>query len=157
METKKINVGCFGMVYWVKAYKTHHAYLTYQYDMPFGVDSFGTFDDACVAAKKLVDDGEYQVAVAVSDDPSGVMEVFKESPIELKRDRLKCDTDGYVLDIYIDNGEDKDPTQICYWNDDEWKEDPESVVPAMLNAMYWFYNNPQELLDKLNMHYLLVD
>ena len=63
---------------------------------------------------------------------------------------LKLARDSESLEIYIDNGDDQDPTQICYWHEDEWLEDAETVVPAMLAAMELFYTNPQELLNRLN-------
>jgi hypothetical protein len=67
-----------------------------------------------------------------------------------KFENLKLARDSESLDIYIDNGDDQDPTQICYWHEDEWLEDAETVVPAMLMAMELFYTNPQELLNRLN-------
>jgi hypothetical protein len=52
---------------------------------------------------------------------------------------LKLSKDSYSLNIFVDNGEDKDPTHIVYWTEDEWLEDAETVVPAMLTAMELFY------------------
>lgn len=54
--------------------------------------------------------------------------------------------DGIVIDIWPDGVyiNDKDNELVC-WVEDEWLEDPESVVPAMLNALTLAMTNPQEL------------
>ena len=64
---------------------------------------------------------------------------------------IKLARDESSLNIYIDNGDDKEPTQVCYWHEDEWLEDAESVVPAMLTAMELFYTNKPELLRRLKI------
>ena len=64
---------------------------------------------------------------------------------------LKLSRDDESLNIYIDNGEDKEPTHVCYWHEDEWLDDPETVVPAMLAAIELFYTNPQELFNRLGL------
>jgi hypothetical protein len=68
-----------------------------------------------------------------------------------KFSNLKLTRDDESLNIYIDNGDDQDPTHICYWHFEEWEEDAETVVPAMLTAMELFYTNPQELLNRLGI------
>lgn len=40
--------------------------------------------------------------------------------------------------------------ELVHWVDDEWKEDPETVVPAMLNALHLMYCNPAKLKRKLS-------
>lgn len=35
--------------------------------------------------------------------------------------------------------------EIVYWCKDEWLEDPESVVPAIANAIHLAYTEPEEL------------
>ena len=65
---------------------------------------------------------------------------------------LKLARDSESLNIYIDNGDDKDPTHICYWYFEEWEEDAELVVPAMLTAMELFYTGKHlELIDTIGM------
>ena len=65
-----------------------------------------------------------------------------------------------IGDDYIEILEDKvtneyyegqiEETEIVYWHKDEWLEDPESVVPAIANAIHLAYTNPQELKRLLN-------
>ena len=73
------------------------------------------------------------------------------------KENFKLVRDEESLNIYIDNGDDRDPTHVVYWHMDEWLEDSESVTGAMLNAMELFYTNPQKLLDTLKLPYYLVD
>jgi len=71
-------------------------------------------------------------------------------------DDMKLSRDDESLEIYIDEGDDRDPIQICYWYFEEWEEDAETVVPAMLKAMELFYTDKEELLERLNLgHYAL--
>ena len=64
---------------------------------------------------------------------------------------LKLVIDSESVNIYIDNGEDKEPTQVVYWHEDEWLEDAEVVVPAMLSAIDLFMNKPKELLWRMGI------
>lgn len=50
-------------------------------------------------------------------------------------ENLKLAIDSESVNIYVDNGDDQDPTHIVYWHEDEWLDDPEMVVPAMLRAI----------------------
>ena len=61
---------------------------------------------------------------------------------------LKLAIDNESVDIYIDNGEDKDPIQICYWHIDEWEEDP-SIVISIVNAIQLFHTDKGKLLRLL--------
>ena len=66
-------------------------------------------------------------------------------------ENLKLVIDSESLNIYIDNGDDEEPTHVCYWHEDEWNEDSEVVVPAMLSAIDLYLNNPKELLSRLGI------
>lgn len=66
-------------------------------------------------------------------------------------DKMKLCIDQESVNIYIDNGDDKEPTHICYWHEDEWLEDAETVVPAIINAINLFYTDKGQLLYKLNV------
>lgn len=61
---------------------------------------------------------------------------------------MKMDLDDESLHIFIDNGEDFDPTSICYWHLDEVEEDA-SVSITMLRAMQLFYTDKQKLIELL--------
>lgn len=63
-------------------------------------------------------------------------------------ENLKLALDSESVNIYIDNGENKEPTHIVYWHEDEWLEDP-SIVVSIINAIQLFYTNPKELLNRL--------
>lgn len=75
---------------------------------------------------------------------------------KMEVENLKLVRDAESLNIYVDNGEDKDPIHIVYWTEDEWLEDPETVVPAMMIAMELFYTGQHVLLFKtLKLEHLL--
>jgi len=141
------------MKYCLKVYKSKEDFENRIYDkINEGYDSMG---DALIGAR-LALEGEsgvsYQSAKVESDDQEEI-----EIRVGIQRDRFKLTWDGCALDIYIENGFDKDPTTVVYWVSDEWEEDPETVVPAMMTAMELFYNNPEELFSRINLPYLLVD
>jgi len=62
--------------------------------------------------------------------------------------RMKLSIDPESVNIYIDNGDDQDPTHICYWQMDEWEEDSEVIISS-LNAVDLFYRDKFELLERL--------
>mgnify|MGYP005671071443 FL=1 len=59
---------------------------------------------------------------------------------------LKLIIDLESVNIYIDNGEDKEPTHICYWHIDEWEEDSEVAI-SIFNAIQLYYTNPKKLIN----------
>lgn len=61
---------------------------------------------------------------------------------------LKLTIDNESVDIYIDNGDDKDPLQICYWHIDEWEEDSEVAI-SIFKAIELYYTNPKKLITTL--------
>jgi len=64
-------------------------------------------------------------------------------------EEYKLTIDQESVNIYIDNGEDKEPTHICYWHIEEWEEDS-SVAISIFNAIQLYYTNPKKLLKLLN-------
>ena len=66
-------------------------------------------------------------------------------------ENLKLSIDSESVNIYIDNGEDKEPTHVVYWHEDEWIEDSESVTPAIIQAINLFYTDKKELLNRLGL------
>ena len=66
----------------------------------------------------------------------------------MKINNLKMVIDSESLNIYIDNGENKEPTHVVYWTEEEWLEDPELVVGAMLQAIDLYNNNLHDVLLK---------
>ena len=66
-------------------------------------------------------------------------------------DKLVLTIDAESVTIYIDNGEDEEPTHVAYWYFEEWEEDAEIVVPAMLTAIDLFYRDKKLLLETLGI------
>jgi|TARA_R100000479_G_C6304886_1_gene171710 hypothetical protein len=61
---------------------------------------------------------------------------------------IKLAIDQESVNIYIDNGEDKEPTHICYWHSDEWEEDI-TIIPSIFNAIQMFYTDKQKLINTI--------
>lgn len=66
--------------------------------------------------------------------------------MKMKDLKLTIDQDG--VSIYIDNGDDKEPTHVCYWHIEEWEEDS-GVATSIFNAIELYYTNPKGLLKLL--------
>ena len=60
---------------------------------------------------------------------------------------LEIAIDGESVNVYIETG--GEPVHIVYWTEDEWLEDPESVVPAINNAIYLYFVDPDDLIEKV--------
>jgi|TARA_R110000803_G_scaffold202309_1_gene267415 hypothetical protein len=69
--------------------------------------------------------------------------------IEDITDHMKLAIDQESVNIYIDEGEDIEPTHIVYWHEDEWLEDSETVTPAIIQAINLFHTDKKLLLEKL--------
>lgn len=61
---------------------------------------------------------------------------------------LKLSIDSESVNIYFDNGDDKEPTHVVYWHLDEVEEDA-SVAISIANAINLYHTNPKELVNKL--------
>ena len=144
------------MEYYIKTYSTLDDFENRNPFDHYNLDAeFITIDGAVDLAIKQLDvksKNPIEVVKVESDDHEEI-----EVRIAISKNRFKLTWDGEALDIYIDNGADKDPTTITYWVSDEWLEDSESVTPAMITAMELFYTNPEELFNRLNLPYVLVD
>ena len=62
---------------------------------------------------------------------------------------MRIAIDSESVNIYIDEGEDIEPTHIVYWHEDEWVEDSEIVTPAIIQAIHLFYTDKKLLLKTL--------
>ena len=69
----------------------------------------------------------------------------------MNTENLKLSIDSESVNIYIDNGEDKEPTHVVYWHEDEWLEDSETVTPAIIQAINLFYTDKKELLKRVGL------
>lgn len=59
---------------------------------------------------------------------------------------LKLSFDSGSVDIYVDNGEDNEPTSLIYWISDEWTEDNE-VILSVFNAIQLYHTDKVKLLE----------
>jgi len=75
--------------------------------------------------------------------------IIFESTNNMNINKLKLAIDEVSVNIYIDNGDDKEPTHIVYWHEDEWLEDPQTTTPAIIQAIHLFYTDKNELLKRL--------
>jgi rRNA processing protein Krr1/Pno1 len=75
--------------------------------------------------------------------------------MEYQKKDLKMDLDQESLTIYIYR-EEQEHIPIVYWHIEEVEEDA-TVAFSMINAVRLFYENPQELLDRINTGYVLKD
>lgn len=106
-------------------------------------------------------------ATAISDFPSVILEPINSkgqiarSSIEIPKENIgevinvlsqcanmKLAIDSESVNIYIDNGDDEDPTHVIYWHLDEIHEDP-SVAISIAKAIELYYTNPKLLLEKI--------
>ena len=60
---------------------------------------------------------------------------------------LEIALDGESVNIYIETGD--EPIHIVYWTEDEWLEDPSTVVPAISNAIYLMFVDPDDLINRV--------
>ena len=61
---------------------------------------------------------------------------------------MKLSIDNESVDIYIDNGDDEEPSHICYWHLDEVEEDA-NVAISIANAINLFHTNKLKLVEVL--------
>jgi hypothetical protein len=62
--------------------------------------------------------------------------------------KMKLSIDNESVDIYIDNGDTREPSHICYWHLDEVEEDS-SVAISIANAINLFHTNKLKLIETL--------
>ena len=70
--------------------------------------------------------------------------------IKGKHQLLSISIDSESVNIYVDNGDDKEPLHVVYWHLDEVEEDA-SVAISIANAIHLYHTNPQVLVDKLGL------
>jgi len=76
----------------------------------------------------------------------------------MKNQKLEISIDFESVSIYREMGEDKDPLHVVYWTEDEWLEDADLVVPAMLQAINLYHINQVLLLKTLGLEaYILFN
>ena len=76
-----------------------------------------------------------------------ILDIY-ETKTKTMEENLKLAIDSESINIYIDNGDEQDPTHVCYWHIEEWEEDSEVAI-SIFNAIDLFHTNPKELLNKI--------
>lgn len=66
------------------------------------------------------------------------------------KQKLELSIDNESVNIYVDNGEYKEPLHIVYWHLEEVEEDA-NVAISIANAIHLYHTNPQLLIDKLGL------
>lgn len=74
----------------------------------------------------------------------------------MRKQNLKLAIDSESINIYREIGKDEDSIHIVYWHEDEWLENPKTVVPAIIQAINLYYTDQIELLKKLNLDCLIL-
>ena len=69
---------------------------------------------------------------------------------------LELHIDHESVNICVNNGEDQEPTHVCYWHIEEVEEDA-NVAISMCNAIRLYFENPNELLDRLGFEVSYID
>jgi hypothetical protein len=62
--------------------------------------------------------------------------------------KMKLAIDSESVNIYIDNGGDKEPSHVCYWHLDEVEEDSDVAI-SIANAIDLFHTNKLKLIERL--------
>lgn len=70
--------------------------------------------------------------------------------------KMKLVIDSESVDIYIDNGENEEPTHIVYWRIEEIEEDA-NVALSVANAIHLFYTDKKELLKLIGLNNVNFD
>ena len=73
-----------------------------------------------------------------------------------KNQLLQIALDSESVNIYRQINDDDEPLHIVYWHEDEWLEDAESVVPAMIKAIELYYTDQIQLLKVLGLEQYLI-
>ncbi len=67
------------------------------------------------------------------------------------KQKLELSIDSECVNIYVENGEGKEPLHVVYWHIDEVEEDA-NVAISIANAIHLYYSDPQSLIDKLGLN-----
>ena len=67
---------------------------------------------------------------------------------KIEKNNLKLIIEEESVNIYVDNGEDKESTHICYWHINEWMEDGKVAI-SIFNAIQMFYTDKQKLINTI--------
>ena len=110
-------------------------------------DSLENFDVDSINEQGLIIDGDELELVMFNYN----INVHSIDYIKQHYTKMKLGIDNESVNIYIDNGDTREPSHICYWHLDEIEEDS-SVAISMANAINLFHTNKLKLIETLFGH-----
>ena len=110
-------------------------------------DSLENFDVVSINEQGLIIDGDELELVMFNYN----INVHSIDYIKQHYTKMKLGIDNESVNIYIDNGDTREPSHICYWHLDEIEEDS-SVAISMANAINLFHTNKLKLIETLFGH-----
>ena len=106
-------------------------------------DSIESYDVICTTENGLVIVGEELEVVMFGSKDINSLDYIKQHYTNMK---LVIDNES--VNIYIDNGNNQEPSHICYWHLDEVEEDS-SVAISIANAINLFHTDKLKLVETL--------
>ena len=107
-------------------------------------DSLESYDVVSINEQGLIIDGD-ELELAMFDSNVDVQSI---DYIKQHYTKMKLGIDNESVDIYIDNGDIREPSHICYWHLDEVEEDS-SVAISIANAINLFHTDKLKLIETL--------
>ena len=107
-------------------------------------DSLESYDVVSINEQGLIIDGD-ELELVMFDSNVDVQSI---DYIKQHYTKMKLGIDNESVDIYIDNGDTREPSHICYWHLDEVEEDS-SVAISIANAINLFHTDKLKLIETL--------
>jgi hypothetical protein len=107
-------------------------------------DSLESYDVVAINEQGLIIDGD-ELEFVMFDY---VVDVQSIDYIKQHYTKMELSIDNESVDIYIDNGDTREPSHICYWHMDE-VEGNSSVAISIANAINLFHTNKLKLIETL--------
>jgi hypothetical protein len=107
-------------------------------------DSLESYDVVAINEQGLIIDGD-ELELAMFDYDVDVQSI---DYIKKHYTKMELSIDNESVDIYIDNGDTREPSHICYWHLDEVEGDS-SVAISIANAINLFHTNKLKLIETL--------
>jgi len=107
-------------------------------------DSLESYDVVAINEQGLIIDGD-ELELAMFDYDVDVQSI---DYIKQHYTKMELSIDNESVDIYIDNGDTREPSHICYWHLDEVEGDS-SVAISIANAINLFHTSKLKLIETL--------
>lgn len=107
-------------------------------------DSLESYDVVSINEQGLIIDGD-ELELVMFDSNVDVQSI---DYIKQHYTKMKLGIDNESVDIYIDNGDTREPSHICYWHLDEVEGDS-SVAISIANAINLFHTDKLKLIETL--------